>query len=122
MSEASNQMQDYIDRLKSHDWYYAYADDGRVFRQGKAAEDTLVKLRKELDPDNSIWNEHAPEGYKIISEEVRAEKTAGQKARTPKEGKVKKSFTAKAGKSKKPLPSAPKMSARRKPAGKSPKR
>ena len=28
---------------KEHDWYYAYSDDGRVYRAGAAAEDELKR-------------------------------------------------------------------------------
>lgn len=51
--------------LKSHDWYYDYSDDHSVWKRGVAARDRLTGLRKQLDTDGSIWNEYAPEGYKV---------------------------------------------------------
>lgn len=69
--EALTPLQDYLRRLKGHDWYYAYSDDGSVYRRGSAAASALSELRQKLDPDSTIWNSHAPEDYKIIPEEAR---------------------------------------------------
>ena len=44
--------------LASHDKYYAYSDDGSVYRKGHAEYQALVKLQKVLDVDKSIWNEY----------------------------------------------------------------
>jgi len=35
--------------LKGHDWYYAYSDDSRVWRNGQSQSDMLNKRHKELD-------------------------------------------------------------------------
>ena len=33
----------YIDRLRQHDWFYAYSDDPRVFKAGQAAAQKLQR-------------------------------------------------------------------------------
>lgn len=48
----------YIAALKSHDWMYAYADDGSIYNRGKAERDALNRARQQLDPDCAIWNQH----------------------------------------------------------------
>jgi len=57
--------ENYIKLLKSHDWYYDYSDDHSVWKRGVAARDRLRALQKDLDPTGEIWDEHAPEGYKM---------------------------------------------------------
>lgn len=102
MSEAKTPEQDYIERLKYHDWYYAYADDGRVYRRGAAAEEVLRALQKQLDPDYKIWNEHAPEQFKKIVQ-----------AAAPEKNKLKKEFKKKTTRQKKEPPTK----AKNKPGG-----
>jgi hypothetical protein len=51
--------------LQHHDWFYAYSDDGGVWRRGQAAFD---QLKRELDdaatisPEwvNTMWDRYAP--------------------------------------------------------------
>lgn len=57
--------ENYRKLLKSHDWYYDYSDDHRVWKSGVAARDTLNGLRRQLDPEGTIWNEYAPDNYKV---------------------------------------------------------
>ncbi len=38
---------EFWDNLNSHDWYYAFSDDGRVWRAGDAAEKRLEEIAKE---------------------------------------------------------------------------
>ena len=49
----------YRTKLASHDWYYAYSDDGSVYRRGQAQYQELVKMQKVLDADKVIWNEYS---------------------------------------------------------------
>lgn len=37
---------EYYDMLSRHDWYYAYSDDGSVFRRGEAANQKLAAIAK----------------------------------------------------------------------------
>lgn len=55
----------YIRELKLHDWYYNYSDDHRVWVKGKDQRVTIDNLQKQVDPDYFIWNEFAPEDFKV---------------------------------------------------------
>lgn len=35
-------------QLKAHDWQYQYADDGRVYREGRDQRDSIVALGRKL--------------------------------------------------------------------------
>lgn len=54
----------YRTKLSRHDWWYSRADDNTVYRQGKASYDAIARLRDRIDPDNVIWNQMAPDGFK----------------------------------------------------------
>lgn len=54
------QMAAYVTLLKQHDWSYSYSDDGRAYRQGRAEREALDSLRREIDPQGAVWNQHAP--------------------------------------------------------------
>lgn len=55
----------YIKELRLHDWYYNYSDDHRVWVKGKDQRVTIDNLQKQVDPDYHIWNEFAPEDFKV---------------------------------------------------------
>jgi len=57
--------ENYIKLLKSHDWYYDYSDDHSVWRRGSEAYGRLRSMQKNLDPTGAIWNEHAPNDFKM---------------------------------------------------------
>lgn len=57
--------ENYRKLLKGHDWYYEYSDDHSVWKRGSAARTHLNGLRKQIDPENTIWNEYAPESFQI---------------------------------------------------------
>jgi hypothetical protein len=57
-------MNDYIDLLKSHDWYYSYSDDHRVWKDGELKARQLQELQQAHDPDFSVWNQYAPQDCK----------------------------------------------------------
>lgn len=59
-----SQLENYIDKLKYHDWYYEYSDDHRCWVKGMDERRELLLLRGELDPDYKVWNEHCPERFK----------------------------------------------------------
>ena len=100
MAEDLSPMQDYVERLKYHDWYYVYSDDSRVYRRGAEAEKALSALQKQLDPDYKIWNEHAPEQYKV------------KPAKPAEKEPLKKPFTKAAKKRKSAEPAPPKKKAK----------
>lgn len=51
---------DYIKRLKLHDWWYDYSEDHSVYTKGNEARNELIKLQEEIDADFQIWNQHCP--------------------------------------------------------------
>ena len=51
---------DYIKRLKLHDWFYEYSDDHSVYTKGNEARTELIKLQEEIDADFQIWNQYCP--------------------------------------------------------------
>lgn len=59
----STQLDEYISKLKSHDWFYEFSDDHSVWQRGKAERHDINVLQKELDPDNEVWNQHCPEYF-----------------------------------------------------------
>lgn len=39
-------IEDYKKALKSHDWFYSFSDDGRVFRNGESENSRLLGIAK----------------------------------------------------------------------------
>ena len=60
----------YIQLLRTHDWSYEWSDDPRVFRRGSQERQALNQMRTQVDEDYSIWNEHAPELYRVTTVET----------------------------------------------------
>lgn len=48
LSLASNLLDDFESKLKSHDWYYMMSDDNRAYTNGSAEESELKKIAKQL--------------------------------------------------------------------------
>lgn len=61
-------LEQYIDALKEHDWFYMYADDYRSFDKGKAQWMRIAAMQTKLDPDYIIFNEYAPNDFKVKKE------------------------------------------------------
>lgn len=61
-------LEKYIAALKAHDWFYMYADDWRSFDKGKEQWLRIAGMRSELDPDHTIFNEYAPDAFKVKKE------------------------------------------------------
>lgn len=59
-------IEQYRAALRNHDWSYDYSDDPRVYRAGRLEREALLAKQRVYDPDWSIWNEIAPEGYKRV--------------------------------------------------------
>jgi hypothetical protein len=55
----------YRNRLKGFDWYFAHADDDGEYRRGKREQEALAEARKRLDPSGRIWNEYCPAQFQI---------------------------------------------------------
>lgn len=64
MSKELN-VDDYINMLKSHDWFYDYSDDHSVWVRGKAQRGAILEAKKELDPDYIIWNQYCPADFRV---------------------------------------------------------
>lgn len=46
--------------LRTHDWFHEASDDGRRYREGREQRRELEALRKQIDPDYSVWNSVSP--------------------------------------------------------------
>lgn len=57
-------MEDYIYKLRTHDWFYEYSDDHGVWRRGSDERDQLRRLQEEIDSDYKVWNQYAPDMFK----------------------------------------------------------
>jgi IS1 family transposase len=57
-------LEQYVSRLKAHDWSYEMTDDGRVYQRGRAERAALNAKQKVIDPDFAIWNQHCPPDYR----------------------------------------------------------
>lgn len=42
-------------RLRSHDWFYHYSDDGRVYRAGADSAARLAELSKESEDHSRLY-------------------------------------------------------------------
>jgi hypothetical protein len=69
MSAIPGSIEEYKNRLKHHDWYYDYSDDGSVWRRGSAERSALNDFQEKFDPLAVIWNSLAPEDFKKKTQE-----------------------------------------------------
>jgi hypothetical protein len=58
----------YVSRLIRMDWSFEFADDGAVYRQGKAELAALMAIREAIDADHALWNKHAPHQYMVLKD------------------------------------------------------
>jgi transposase-like protein len=63
--EHETTLDDYTKALQSHDWYYMYSDDHRVYKKGRESADLIQSMQPIHDPDFAVWNEHAPDDCKV---------------------------------------------------------
>jgi len=56
---------EYTELLKSADWYFEYSDDQKVWQSGVNQFQQLEKMAQEIDPKYTIWNEYAPDAFKV---------------------------------------------------------
>lgn len=60
-------LRDYLNALKRHDWHYEYSDDHATYKRGLAERTALRQAQMQLDPLGTIWNEHCPADYRIVT-------------------------------------------------------
>lgn len=58
-------LNEYRELLRTHDWQSEYSDDHGAFTRGRARLSALQLLRKQIDPDASVWNSIAPVTHHI---------------------------------------------------------
>jgi hypothetical protein len=59
---------EYVSRLTKMDWAFEIADDGAVYRKGRAELSDMMKLRESIDADHQLWNRHAPSRYRTVQD------------------------------------------------------
>lgn len=58
-------LETYTNQLIRHDWSYDWSDDYSVWSKGNEQRKALSVMQKQLDPDFTIWNKHAPADYQV---------------------------------------------------------
>jgi len=58
-----NSVDEYIERLKHHDWFYDYSDDHSVWTRGRKDRGAIDSAQKRYDPDHALWNQYCPEMF-----------------------------------------------------------
>jgi hypothetical protein len=58
------------DHLKTHDWYYAFSDDHRVWQAGEQARHVLLDLlndanKVDADKARALFRRYAPPGCSV---------------------------------------------------------
>lgn len=56
---------EYVDTLCRHDWWYAYADDHRVFTEGQITMARLREMQPIVDPNFELWNRYCANGHQV---------------------------------------------------------
>lgn len=70
-------VEEFVNVLSGHDWYYDYADDFSVFERGLRSKKKIMDLFKQvmdlgMDPKAAvdIYNQHAPKNYKLNTNDI----------------------------------------------------
>lgn len=50
-------LQEFYDELNSHDWYYMYSDDHRVWSAGERDRKRLQELSKQIEGGQKLYEE-----------------------------------------------------------------
>lgn len=58
-------LEDYKERLKSHDWWYEMSEDPVVYQRGRANYLELVRLSKESESHLELFEEIKDEKFKF---------------------------------------------------------
>lgn len=56
---------EYREALAAHPWHFEHEQDHRTWAAGTNSLGRLQAMRKRLDRDGAIWDEYAPEGYRV---------------------------------------------------------
>ena len=56
----------YVEALANFDWFGDYSDDYRVWYKWSADKKFLQSMRNMYDEDFVLWNQYAPDKFKII--------------------------------------------------------
>ena len=62
-------MDDYVAKLKAHDWTYQYSDDHRAYTKGSQESNEIRRLGDILDPDRKIYNKYNPFAKESVEED-----------------------------------------------------
>lgn len=49
-------LQEYYDQLASHDWYYHFSDDGRVYNAGYQEQNALKEIAKKSPEFQALYD------------------------------------------------------------------
>lgn len=55
----------YKKALAGHDWSFEQSDDHSAYSRGRENLAQITAARREIDPSGEIWNQYAPEAYKV---------------------------------------------------------
>lgn len=58
-------LDEYIQALKKHDWYFEWSDDHRMWQAGNAQLKALREAQRQLDPLGTVWNANCPQDCRI---------------------------------------------------------
>ena len=61
-------MDEYIAKLKAHDWTYQYSDDHSVWQRGSKESDEIRRMGDIVDPDRKIYKKYSPFHEAIANE------------------------------------------------------
>ena len=67
MPMAPVSLKDYWNMLNWHDWYYEFSDDGRVWREGKAAQEKLRAIAGQSPAHKDLFNGFASHHNDIMA-------------------------------------------------------
>ena len=73
MITIEQKLENFINALRSHDWFYNYSDDHSVWCRGRDERDSLMATAKSMvrtfqanaEEVASLWNEHAPSRFRV---------------------------------------------------------
>ena len=58
-------LDEYIQALKKHDWYFEWSDDNRMYIRGRDQLKALREAQRHLDPMGTVWNANCPQDCRI---------------------------------------------------------
>lgn len=61
----AQQMEHYVRALKTHRWFHSFERDLLVRLAGRRIRAELEQTQQRIDPDFVVWNEWAPESFRV---------------------------------------------------------